>query len=212
MADVEELLDGVPVRLAPAQAVRARGERRRARQRMGGVVAVAVIAATAVGIGSWTDPTPGPRGSQVASEGENPFMSHGVVQDLKPSELPRYAALHWKGDEKASDASALPQAGLDSVCNGRPGGVRAPEQQFTHTYSGKGDARARHRVAQYANTAEALDAVRRLGETLGDCGLKEHKGGGYSGPTNGNGRRLEVSVQRWGAWVRVVETQYSPPS
>ncbi|MFD9603676.1 hypothetical protein [Streptomyces sp. NPDC059970] len=210
MADVEEMLDGVPVRLASAQAVRARGERRRSRQRVG-LVAVALAAVTAAGLGSWTDLTPGSRDAGVASEGANPFMSHGVVQNLKPSELPMYAAVHWKVDYEGpdNDETALPQAGLGGVCNGWPGGVQNPEQQFTSTYTGKGDAKARYRVSQYANTDQALDSVRGLGQTLRDCGLKEHKeGGSYSGMTNGNGPRLEVSVRRWGAWVGVVEVQY----
>ncbi|MFF3062591.1 hypothetical protein [Streptomyces sp. NPDC057909] len=125
MADVAELLNGVPVRLAPAQAVRARGERRRARQRVG-LVAVTLVAATAVGIGSWTDLSPGSRDAGVASEGGNPFMSSGVVQNLKPSELPMNAVLHWNIDYKDSGnkPDALPQAGLNGVCNGWPGGIK----------------------------------------------------------------------------------------
>lgn len=78
MADVEELLSGVPVRLAPAQGVRRRGERRRARQRAALVTAV-LVAVTAAGVGSWTVLMPaGPRGTDVASEGENPFMPRGT--------------------------------------------------------------------------------------------------------------------------------------
>ncbi|MEU7905653.1 hypothetical protein [Actinoplanes sp. NPDC049118] len=221
MADVEELLDGVPVRLAPAQAVRARGERRRARRT--GLVATAVVAATAVSIGSWLLPTPGPGGAGVpaggtgvAAEGANPFMTDDVVRLRKPSDLPMYAALHWKIDyskSESSDLVALPQAGLDGVCNGWPGGIQGPEQLLTGTYSGKGDARARYRVSQYAEVSQALDAIRGLGQTLRDCGLKENEAGArYSGRTNANGPWLDVSVRRWGAWVGVTEAQYSPAS
>ncbi|MFJ1551452.1 hypothetical protein [Streptomyces sp. NPDC088246] len=50
---------------------------------------------------------------------------------------------------------------------------------------------------------------RGLGQTLRDCGLKEHEEGGiYSTMTNGNDLRLEVGVRRWGAWVGVIEVQY----
>ncbi|GAB1691205.1 hypothetical protein [Krasilnikovia sp. M28-CT-15] len=216
MADVEQLLDGVPVRLAPAQAVRARGERRRARQK-GGLVAVAVLAAAAVGVSSWTQPAPGPpptglspAGTSVAPDGENPFKPHGVVQNLKPSDLPKDAVLHWQLDSGDSEVVALPQAGLHGACNGWPGGITAPEQQFTSAFTGRGDARARYRVSQYATEDQALDAVRALGQALHDCGLQEHQdGSSYSGETNA-GPRLEVSVRRWGAWVGVVEAQYRP--
>ncbi|MGW0778322.1 hypothetical protein ACWD01_32915 [Streptomyces sp. NPDC002835] len=213
MTDVEELLVGIPVKLAPAQAVRARGERRRAQQRVG-LVTAALIALTAAGIGSWTDLTPaGPHGSDVASEGENPFMSHGTVRNFKHSDLPMHKVLNWKVDDKDSDdetsQAALPQAGLNGVCNGSPGNIEGPQQQFTSAFTGKGDAKARYRVSQYANTDQALDAIRGLGQTLRDCGLKEHKDGSYSGMPNGNGPRLEVSVRHWKAWVGVVEAQYS---
>ncbi|MEU9923960.1 hypothetical protein AB0H51_22170 [Streptomyces griseoluteus] len=214
MADVEELLGGIPVRLAPAQAVRARGDRRRARQRAG-LATAALVAVTAAGIGSWTGLTPaGPHGGDVASEGGNPFMSRGTVQNLKPSDLPMHNVLNWKVDDKASDdetsRAALPQAGLEGVCNGSPGGIEEPRQQFTSAFTGKGDAKARYRVSQYANTDQSLDAIRGLGQTLHDCGLKEHKGGSYSGRPNGTGRLLEVSVRHWGSWVAVVEAQYTP--
>lgn len=214
MADVEELLGGVPVRLAPAQSVRRRGERRRARQRAALVTAV-LVAVTAAGVGSWTTLMPaGPRGTDVASEGENPFMSRGTVQNLKPSDLPMDNVLNWEVDDKSADGEdfevALPQAGLDGVCNGSPGGIEDPQQQFTSAFTGKGDAKARYRVSQYANADQSLDAIRGLSQTLRDCGLKEQKDGSYSGMPNSNGPRLEVSVRHWGNWVGVVEAQYSP--
>lgn len=217
MADVEELLGGVPVRLAPAQAVRARGERRRTRKRVG-LVAVALVAATAAGTGSWDVLTPGPHGRDVTTSGGNPFVSHGVVQNLQPAKLPMYALLHWRTDGADSDTippdvAALPQAGLNGVCDRGPDDIRAPGQQFTSTYTGVNGARARYRVSQYADAGLARDAIRALGRTLHGCGLKELKeGGGYSGTMNDGSLRLDVGVQRWGAWVGVVETQYVPTS
>ncbi|BFU45338.1 hypothetical protein [Krasilnikovia sp. MM14-A1004] len=225
MVDVEELLDGVPVRLAPAQAVRARGERRRTRQGVGVAAAVLVVAA-AVGIGSWVNPAPAPHGASVASDpdgaapqGENPFEPDGVVRNLKPSDLPKDAALHWKpyipdAEHQTDEAVALPQAGLTGACNGGwPGGVTAPEQQFTSIFTGAGNARARYRVSEYANADQATDAIRGLGQTLHDCGLTAHdEGARYSGRTDGTGPWLDVSVRRWGVWVGVTEAQYSPAS
>ncbi|MCX5233213.1 hypothetical protein [Streptomyces sp. NBC_00233] len=215
MVDVEELLGGVPVKLAPAQAVRARGERRRARQRRAGLATGALIVVAVAGIGSWIGLAPtGPHGADVASEGGNPFMSHGTVQNLTPSDLPMHRVLNWKVDSKDSDdnasQAALPQAGLDGVCSGSPGSIEEPQQQFTSAFTGKGDAKARYRVSQYANTDQALDAIRGLGQTLRGCGLKAHKDGSYSGMLNGNGPRLAVSVRHWKTWVGVIEAQYSP--
>lgn len=218
MVDVDELLDGVPVRLAPAPAVRARGERRRTRQGVGVAAAVLVVAGAvgAVGVSSWPHRAPAPPGTSVAShgdaaEGENPFKPHGVVQNLKPSDLPKDAALHWKIDYPGDDSDdvALPQAGLNGACDGWSGRVTAPKQLFTSTFTGSGDARARYRVAQYANAGQAGDAIRALGQTLQDCGLTEQSGS-YSGRANGNGLRLDVSVRQWGAWVGVTEAQYNP--
>ncbi|MBB1247103.1 hypothetical protein GL263_26670 [Streptomyces durbertensis] len=216
MADVEELLDGVPVRLASAQAVRAQGERRRARRRVG-MVTGALVAATAVGIGSWTYlAPPGPRGADAASEGGNPFKVDGTVQNLKPSDLPMHEVLGWKAGENASNGESstapLPQAGLDGVCNGWSGDLQKPQQQLTSAFAGKGDAKARYRVSQYTNTDLALEAIRGLGQTLRDCGLKEQKDGAYTGTPNGSDVWLEVSVRQWKGWVGVVEAQFIPTS
>ncbi|GAB1641277.1 hypothetical protein [Krasilnikovia sp. MM14-A1259] len=220
MVDVEELLDGVPVRLAPAQAVRARGERRRTRQKAG-LAAAAVVAVAAVGAAAWPGPTPVSHGTSAASSGDgavpagsNPFLSQGVVRNLKPSDLPKNAALRWKVDyhADASYSTALPQAGMDGVCGGFPGGIETPEQQYTSLFTGAGDAKARYRISKYADPGQAQDAIRGLEQALRDCGLKGQLEGGYSGRTNANGPWLEVSVRQWGAWVGVTEAQFSPTS
>ncbi|MFJ1879033.1 hypothetical protein [Streptomyces chartreusis] len=133
---------------------------------------------------------------------------------FRPSDLPIDNVLNWEVDDKSADGegfeAALPQARLDGVCNGSPGGIDEPQQQFTSAFTGKGDAKARYRVSQYANADQSLIAIRGLRQTLRDCRLKEHKDGSYSGMPNSNGPRLEVSVRHWGNWVGVVEAQYSP--
>ncbi|MGW6145152.1 hypothetical protein [Streptomyces sp. NPDC055140] len=107
------------------------------------------------------------------------------------------------------DTSPLPQAGLNGVCDDGPT-VKAPEEQTTSTYHGKGDAVARYRVATYANTAQATEATRALAETLHGCGLKKYSDGRYKGLTKGSNHVwLEISVKRWESWVGVLDTQYS---
>ncbi|MEU6664323.1 hypothetical protein [Streptomyces sp. NPDC046821] len=213
MTDVEELLDGVPVRLASAQAVRGRGERRRTRRRVGATVAV--VAAVAVGFSSWTALSTQPQDAQVASGGDNPFMSHGVVQTAEPSQLPRYKDLRWvSGDPRGrgmSKDSPLPQAGLEGSCVGWPAGVKAPGEQYTLTYHGEGGAVGRDRISKYDSTSLATDATRALGQTLRNCGLKTDRDGHFTGVTNGDIHlRMEVSVRRWGTWVGVTEVQWRP--
>jgi hypothetical protein len=216
MVDVEELLDGVPVRLAPAQAVRARGERRRIRQGVG-LAAAALVAAAAVGVGTWTQFAPGTHGAVPtadAADGVNPFKPNGVVKNLKPSDLPMNSELHWQVDyHDAGFAPPLPQAGLNGACDGWPGGIAAPQQQFTSNFTGNDDALARYRVSQYGSAGEAQDALRGLGQTLRDCGLTENEvDGSFHGRTNTTGPWLEVRVLRWEGWVGVTEVQYSPTS
>ncbi|MDX3072126.1 hypothetical protein [Streptomyces sp. MI02-7b] len=137
MAEVEELLEGVPVRLAPAQAVRARGERRRARQRLGGA-AVAVVAALAAGIGSWAaQGTPRDTPPAAVRTG-NPFMVGGVVRLLPGNSVAYFKTRAWTADAVTSDAHGLPSVGLDGVCGGTVDAEPAAEQQFARTYTGKG--------------------------------------------------------------------------
>uniref|UniRef100_UPI003F49432C hypothetical protein n=1 Tax=Streptomyces chartreusis TaxID=1969 RepID=UPI003F49432C len=62
-------------------------------------------------------------------------MFRGTVQNLRPSALPMDNVLNWEVDDKSADSEGfeaeLPQAGLDVVCNGSPGGIDEPHQQFT---------------------------------------------------------------------------------
>ncbi|MFG2196789.1 hypothetical protein [Streptomyces sp. NPDC048639] len=215
MVEVEELLDGVPVRLAPAEAVRARGERRRARRRLAGA-AVAVVAAAAVGIGSWTQladdsrrPAEDSRDTPVVAAGPNPFVKDGVVQGMKPSQLPMNATMHWKvAEEEGRDGRTLPQVGLYEVCKWR-GGVSDPAEFYFQQFDGKDKAKARYRVSRYPNVKAAGEVMRALRETLSDCGLTKVDDGRYQGRAGHNGPWLELTVRQWKAWIGVVETQYT---
>ncbi|MEU6083419.1 hypothetical protein [Streptomyces sp. NPDC047108] len=214
MAEVEELLDGVPVRLAPAQVVRARGERRRARRRLAGA-AVAVVAAAAVGIGSWAqlaDDSPrtadDSRDTPVVAAGPNPFVKDGVVKVMKPSKLPMNASVHWTvAEEEGRDGRMLPQVGLYEVCKWR-GGVPDPAEYFFQQFDGKDGARARYRVSRYPNVKVAGEVMRTLRETLNDCGLTKVDDSRYQGRAGHDGPWLELTVRQWKGWIGVVETQF----
>ncbi|MFE7456086.1 hypothetical protein [Streptomyces sp. NPDC057554] len=221
MADIEELLTDTPVRLAPAAAVRARGERRRARRRTA-VAAVAVVAAGSLGFGVWGGLVPpqekGTGGTDVATQGPNPFKSDGVVQYPDPSELPGHEVLRWRSVDVATndyenETAPLPQAGLDTACGLWVGGTDRPEMQYTNMYAGKDDARARYRVSQYPTPAAAAEAMSRLDTTLVNCGVEKVKGTAdteYSGVSRHTAAQLNVTVKSWGAWVAVQETQLPP--
>ncbi|MFJ9326271.1 hypothetical protein ACIRPN_01695 [Streptomyces sp. NPDC101230] len=219
MADIEELLTDTPVRLAPAAAIRARGDRRRNRRRTA-VAVVAVAAAGAMGFGVWAGlvlPEGSGGGTEVASAGPNPFMSDGVVQNPDPSELLGNEALHWKSVDPATDdpveTAPLPQVGLDSACGPGFGEAEKPEQQFTSLYKGENNARARYRVSQYATRAAADRAVKDLDTALADCGVERTGGepdGTYTGAARSTAAQLVVTVRSWGTWVAVQETQAPP--
>ncbi|MFD3451845.1 hypothetical protein ACFWVC_06650 [Streptomyces sp. NPDC058691] len=217
MAEVEELLEGVPVRLAPAQAVRARGERRRARQRLGGA-AVVVVAAVAVGVGSWAAQSPPRDTPPAATRTENPFVVGGVVRLLPANSVAYFKTRAWTADAVTSDSAGLPSVGLDGVCGGTVGADPAAGQQFARTYTGKGGARARHRIAEYADSGLAQDAIRGMDHRLAQCGVRQTGEGGGDRPwvqyagTTGDGTQLRVSLERAGAWVSVVEIQFAARS
>ncbi|MEU0162394.1 hypothetical protein ABZ154_27180 [Streptomyces sp. NPDC006261] len=221
MADIEELLTDTPVRLAPAAAIRARGDRRRTSRRAA-VAVVAVVAAGAMGLGAWAGlAVPDESGgTDVATVGPNPFKSDGIVHALDPSELPAHEVLRWKtfdGEwEKESDSAPLPKAGLGSTCGTWSGELdRLPEMQYTRLYAGKDGARARYRVSTYGTRAEAAEAMEQLDETLVGCGVKRAVGepdGKYIGETRDTGDQLDVTVTSWGTWVGVVEVQWPAES
>ncbi|KAB2593750.1 hypothetical protein [Streptomyces arboris] len=215
MADIEELLTDTPVRLAPAEAIRARGDRRRTRRRVS-VAVLAAVAAGAMGLGAWAGLVLPDEsgGADVATVGPNPFLSDGVVQTPDPSELPGHEVLRWKTvygeSEDEADVAPLPKAGLGDTCALWSADLDGPDMQYTQVYEGKDGARARYRVSEYGTRAEAAEAMEQLEVTLVGCGVKRAVGepdGEYTGVTRDRGDQLNVTVTSWGAWVGVEEVQ-----
>ncbi|MGW6023240.1 hypothetical protein [Streptomyces sp. NPDC055099] len=212
MAEVEELLDDVTVRMPSGAELRERGARRTARRR---VAVAAVVTALVAGAG-WAMLPGGGDGREVrpaATPKTNPFMVGGVVRLLAPEQMPQAAKWHWKGDEGEDMVDVpLPRVGGDDSCPGSYAyaGRQAPDQvQYgTEYYSDKG-ATARQRVTEYDSASVAADEVSLLRDALTECGLREHTEGPapYWSGTTESSSRLRVSVERWRDWVSVVETE-----
>ncbi|MFH8488428.1 hypothetical protein [Streptomyces longisporoflavus] len=214
MAEVEELLDDVTVRMPSGAELRERGGRRTMRRRVAVAAAVTTLAAGAV----WAVLPGGEDGREVrpaVTPTENPFMVGGVVRLLAPEQMPQAAKWHWKGDEEENTADLpLPRVGEDNSCPGSYSyaGRKAPDQvQYgTRYYSEKGaGATARQRVTEYDSASVAADEVALLRDALTECGLREHTEGAapYWSGTTASSSRLRVSVERWRGWVSVVETE-----
>ncbi|MGW6062221.1 hypothetical protein [Streptomyces sp. NPDC055189] len=214
MAEVEELLDDVTVRMPSGAQLRARGGRRTVRRR----VAVAAAVTTLVAGTVWAV-LPGGGGGDgrevrpAVTPAKNPFMVGGVVRLLTPQQMPQAAKWQWKGDEEENMADLpLPKVGDDNSCPGSYAyaGRKAPNQvQYgTEYYSDKG-ADARQRVTEYDSESVAANEVSLLRDALTECGLREHTEGTapYWSGTTESSTRLRVSVERWRGWVSVVETE-----
>lgn len=221
MAEVEELLDGVAVRLPAAEEIRARGQRRRTRRRMAGTAAgVAVLVAA----GAWAVLPPDarePAHGTVATATDNPFRTDdGLILMRDADELPGYDQWHWKANEglpadAEPQSGPLPQVGLDGAC---PGSFVMQDEQpgqksYSTVYRGSGGALAQHRVIEYDDTATARDQLTGLRAALAACGLtsvrpdvREANEGSdvWSGTVNDH-RTLRVTVRSWRSWVSVLE-------
>ena len=236
MAEVDEMAQGLTVRLASPADVRAIGERRRTRRRAALGVGAAVAVA-ALGAGSWVtlaaDPQrgAGPATEVTAPATPNPYVSQDTIRTLPAADLPLDSTLHWKAVVGAGDSrdtnDPLPSAGLHDVCGVTVNGVIGPGDDYqggTGTYTGKGGALARHRIYEYDTTAYAAAKVKAEQEYLTEqCGLTVHGTGAtayYSGTTGRAGHRMEtsvpgpgdrqtlrVTVAQYGRWVSVIEVQ-----
>ncbi|GAA3105141.1 hypothetical protein ACFQ0X_16445 [Streptomyces rectiviolaceus] len=213
MAEVEELLDDVTVRMPSGAELRARGGRRTMRRRVAG--GVAVVAALA-GVVTWGVASGGGGGDgrevrPAATPTDNPFKVGGVVRLLSPELMPQATKWHWKSmEEEVMVDLPLPKVGRDKSCPGSDAGRKAPSQvQYgTEYYSDKG-ANARQRVTEYDSASVAADEVSRLRDALTECGLWEHAEGAdpYWFGTTESSSRLRVSIERWRGWVSVVEVE-----
>lgn len=212
MAEVEELLDDVTVRMPSGAELRSRGGRRTARRRVAGGVAVMALVTGAL---TWAVASGGSGGDgrevrPAATPTENPFKAGGVVSLLSPELMPQAAKWHWKGMEEEMVDLPLPKVGEDGSCPGSDAGRKAPSQvQYgTEYYSDKG-ATARQRVTEYDSASVAADEVSLLREALTECGLRERGEGAkpYWSGTTESSSRLHVRVERWRGWVSVVEVE-----
>ncbi|MEU1467012.1 hypothetical protein ABZ434_02110 [Streptomyces sp. NPDC005761] len=218
MAEVEELLDAVAVRLPAAEEIRARGRRRRSRRRMAGAAGMAALVAA----GAWallpSDVREPDRGA-VATATDNPFRSDGVIRMRPADELPGYRRWHWKADgEPASDTGTqggpLPQVGLDGACPASFAMADEPGQsRYSLRYRGTDGALAQHRVVEYDDTATARAQLTDLRSALKACGLRAgqpteaeaEEGSSVWSGTAENGRTMRVTVRAWNSWVSVIE-------
>ncbi|MEU9089961.1 hypothetical protein ACIOEW_23855 [Streptomyces sp. NPDC087901] len=219
MADVEELLEGVAVRLPAAEEIRTQGRRRRTRSRAVRAVAGAAVLVTA-GVCAVVLPESPERGhGTVAVAPQNPFLTDGVVRMREADELPGYAQWHWKANEGLPDDAApqggpLPQVGLDQACPGSFARTDEPGQKrYSLQYRGRDDALAQHRLVTYDDAATAREQLTLLRGAMTACGLtsapptadEEGTGSSAWSGTVKDGRTMRVTVRRWNSWVSVVE-------
>ncbi|WP_406450876.1 hypothetical protein OG782_14250 [Streptomyces sp. NBC_00876] len=225
MAEVEELLDGVAVRLPAAEEIRAKGQRRRNRRRVAGAGGMAVLVAAGVwAVLPWDAPEP--EHATVATATTNPFRTDGVIEMKPADELPGYEQWHWKAAEGlATDPEPqdgpLPQIGLGEACPASFVMADEPDQKrYGRPYRGRNDALALHRVVEYDDTATAREELTGLRRSLKACGLRpaqptrteaDEGSSVWSGTVN-EGRTMRVTIQQWNSWVSVVEVLEGRPA
>ncbi|WP_405776991.1 hypothetical protein [Streptomyces sp. NBC_01538] len=186
MAEVEELLDEVTVRMPSAAQLRARGDRRLARRRSGVVAAAVVAVAGAVtlailpGNGTQeTRPAKAPTVSRSAAVGNTPYKKHGVVDLKTPKALPLYGEWHWRPSEVGSNGLTLGWVGgcfaVDQVRQ-RSSGAWTYDRYF----QGDRGAKASHSYTEYDGQSDLTTALSRLREALSGCGLMSQ--GAAAGP------------------------------
>lgn len=223
MAEVEELLDGVVVRLPAAEEIRRRGQRRRARRRAG---TAALCAAVLMAAGAWVLLPVGTdrkheRGA-VATAPDNPVREDGVVRTLPAEEVPLYDTWHWKENEGRpvdSDARGdlLNWAGLSTFCPVTPQAGAVGRVGYSQEYRGTRDAVARQCLVEYDDVATAREQLRTVHTGLEADGLRRTPGSApddvrgdrgataaWAGTVPG-GHTLRVFTRRWESWVSVVE-------
>lgn len=214
MAEVDEMVEGMTVRLASPADVRARGRRRRTRRRVA-MGAGAVVVAVALGVGTWAELPDGGRTVVQPAVAPNPYVSGRTVTPIAAGDLPLDSTLHWTTDDKerVGDASPLPLVGLGGACPSASGGVvEVDANQYTRTYKGEGGARARHRMVEYDSAAEASKYASLTRRNLEDCELKAYGSGesaywaGVTAPALAP-RPLYVTVTQYGKWISVIEVQ-----
>ncbi|MFJ8510625.1 hypothetical protein [Streptomyces avermitilis] len=227
MAEVEELLDDVVLRMPTAEAVRAQGSRRRGRRRAG-VVGV-VVAAIAVGA-SWAllpgdggrdarpaRPVGTPTGSPSTEEDPSPYKKGDTIELLSAGELPQDEKWHWKStaDDPAGEVTDTESALVKlKTCDGwAQSGNQRSSILYTTAYEGSRDAAAWQRYADFDDAAGVDEAVDNLGTTLSTCGFKPvgKPADTHFAGTSKDGRRVRVTVEHGKRWIYVSEVEYGRP-
>lgn len=226
MAEVEDLLDGVAVRLSAAEEIRAKGQRRRTRSRAvrAGVGGAAVLLVAA---GAWVLLPSDDQGTRptVATATGNPFRTDGLIQTPRADELPEYARWRWAESANLPAGAGprggpLPQVGLAGACPASFAVTDTPGQKaYSMLYTGRDHALAQYRVVEYEDTATARSQVAALREEMTACGLRtasptaretEEGSKAWSGTVK-DGRTMRVTVRRWNSWVSVAEVLDGTP-
>lgn len=220
MAEVDELLEGVAVRLPAAEEIRAKGQRRRTRGRAVRVAAGGTAVLVAAGVWALLPPGHPEARQSVATATENPFRTDGLIRTREPDELPGYARWHWQAaDEERPEGAGqpggpLPQVGLDQACPASFAPGNPPDQKrYSLLYTGRDHALAQHRVIEYDDAATARTQVTELRDAMTACGLRpapataqeRREGAAAWSGTVRDGRTMRVTVRRWTSWVSVVE-------
>ncbi|WP_328669895.1 hypothetical protein OG905_14990 [Streptomyces sp. NBC_00322] len=217
MAEVEELLDDVTLRMPSAAEVRARGNRRRVRLRAG-------VAAVAVGLAggmSWALAQGGGQ-QEVRPAGmhtpppvadRNPYKTGEEFTEVADRDVPLYDTWHWKLDDKPAGETGdrFPRVGFNDACPVAPPASpdKLDQVAYTAVYQGDGGAVARHRYADYGSAAQAARELERLKDALAACGLGPLGTGAdasYAGTTRG-GPWLRVDIDTGPKWISVIEVQ-----
>ncbi|MFJ9962344.1 hypothetical protein [Streptomyces avermitilis] len=230
MAEVEELLDDVVLRMPTADAVRAQGSRRRGRRRAAALgVAVAAIAVGA----SWAllpgdggrDARPAgparPSGTPTASPSTevdpSPYKKGDTLELLSAGELPGDEKWHWKSaaNEPTGGVTDAESAFVRlKTCDGwSQSGNRQGSTMYTTAYKGSRDAAAWQRYAEFDDAAGVDEVVENLDTTLSTCGF--HSVGKaadarFAG-TSQDGRRVRVTVEHGKRWIYVSEVEDGRP-
>jgi hypothetical protein len=230
MAEVEELLDDVVLRMPTAEAVRARGSRRRSRRRAG-VLGVTVAAIT-VGA-SWAllpgdggrdarpagpaRPVGTPTDSPSTETDHSPYKKGDTLELLSAGELPQDEKWHWKpaANEPAGGVTDAESALVKlKTCDGwAQTGNRQGSMLYTTTYKGSRDAAAWQRYAEFDDDAGVDELVENLDTTLSTCGF--HPVGKaadtHFAGTSEDGRRVRVTVEHGKRWIYVSEVEDGRP-
>ncbi|QES43630.1 hypothetical protein DEJ49_23925 [Streptomyces venezuelae] len=203
--EVEELLDGVQLRLPDGAELRARGGRRQARRRI--ALSAAAVAALA-GAVLWAVVPGGGDGGTDVRPAERP---DDVVRLMDANELPLHEKWHWRkqGPDGAEDRGIM-RIGLSDVGCAPLGTAGAPGHGGrAQVYRGDSNAVARHRLAEFHTSADTDKVVLHLRNVLDNCGM-EKRGEGpdayYTGTGTGPRSHLRVYLTHGEKWLSLVET------